>query len=522
MTFKKKHTLLVTLCLAVLALWQSGNAHAQQVVDPDVFVDDTESLDQIDLRTPLSTTQGFMRSAELSEYELAAKYLDLRYLPEELGDAAGADLAEQLYIVISREVPIDFGALSDEPEGVHGDSLPSYRDALGKLQTPQGELTIYLQLIPGEGESEIWKISNSSVARIPQLYDDFGYSPLVEYVRNLVPEGSFLGAELFKWVIALSAGAVGALSWLGVVWLLFRFLAQPGSAVAARVRLYLIRPIPALIFTVTGYYVLRDLGLGITAQRVAQGGTLVTLAIVWLLFATISLLRDLYEEFLRTRGRDSGLMILRPVSSTAKVIVGTLAFVVWLDNMGVNVTALVAGLGVGGLAVALVLQKPLEDILGAITLYTQQPVSVGQFCSCGSVTGTVEEINLRTTRIRTVNNSVVVIPNSVFATAAIENLSERSQILHRQTVRLALDTPESDLRKTLEKLREMLQSQADVRAETSRVRFVNLGEFSINLDLFAHISTTDWVEFLAISEEINLNTIRILDSVGVKLAVPPR
>jgi len=249
---------------------------------------------------------------------------------------------------------------------------------------------------------------------------------------------------------------------------------------------------------------------------------MVTVVIVWLFFATTNLLRDLYARFLQARGRDSGVMLLRPIATTAKVLVAILAIVIWLDNVGVNVTALLAGLGVGGLAVALVLQKPLEDILGAITLFTQQPVCIGQFCTSGDITGTIEEISLRATRVRKINNNVVVIPNSVFATASIENISVRQRILHRQTVRLALDTSESTLRSVLLQLREMLAAIKKVAADLSHVRLIGFGEFSIDVEIFAHVGTTSWDEFLAIAEDINLGTIGVLERIGAKLAVPPR
>jgi len=510
------------LCLVVLVTCLPGIAAAQEVVDLDPFIDDVESLDEIDQSSPLKTAQGFMRFAELGDYESAAQYLDLRYLPEELDTPDGALLAEQLYVVISRELRIEFGDLSDEPAGAEGDGLPSYRDELGKIETVRGERTVYLQQIPGPNGSNIWKISNSSVARIPDLYSEFGYSPLVEVIRAFSPDGSFLGAELFKWIMAVLAGLAGALAWLVLAWPLSKILTRRNVGHTERVKRYLTRPIPAMIFILLGGSVIRELGLGVTAQRVAQSGTMITIVIVWLLFATINLLRDLYAQYLQSRGRESGLMLLRPVTSTAKVVVGALATVIWLDNAGINVTALIAGLGVGGIAVALVLQKPLEDILGAVTLYTQQPVTVGQLCTSGNVTGTIEEINLRTTRVRKVNNNIVVIPNSVFATASIENISERSRILHRQIVRLALETSESTARSVLQGLREMLMGMDKVSDDSTRVRLIGFGEFSIDVEVFAHIGTKDWDEFLAIAEDINLGTVSVMEKVGAKFAEPPR
>jgi MscS family membrane protein len=508
------------LLLASLGTPCAALAQLDDVANPV----ETEQQDHVrfDQRTPLATVQGFMRAAELGDYELASTYLDLRYLPDELTDYDGTRLAERLYIVVARKLRVDFDSLSNDPEGLADDDLPSYRDELGEIATPRGTMTLYLQRIPGANNNRIWRISNATVAQIPELYERFGYSPLVEKVRQAIPAGSFLGAELFKWVFAIIAAAAAALGWLALAWPASRLITPHRLARQSRVRHYLTRPIPWAIFILVGSWTIQDLGLGLTASRIAQGGTLVTLVAVWLLFATMDLLRDLYATYLETRGRESGLMLVRPVTSTIKVVVALLAITIWLDNIGVNVTALVAGLGVGGLAVALVLQRPLEDIMGAVTLYTQQPVSIGQFCTAGNVSGTIEEISLRSTRIRKLDNNVVIIPNAIFATASIENVSERRRILHRQMIRLAQDTTQTEIRQLISNLREAIGNHARVIADAWRVNFIEFGEYSKNIEVFAHINTTDWQEFLTIAEDINLVTLGVLEETGVLLAVPPR
>ena len=508
--------------LTALTLVRSGNVWAEEEVPAEYFLGTDDPGEQVDQRTPLTTAVGFMQFAENGDYDRAAEYLDLRYLPDKMESADGTVLAKQLYVVIARKIPIDFGALSDEPEGWDGDGLPSYRDALGKIKTSRGQLTIFLQHVPGPDDSSIWKISNATVARIPALYDEFGYSRIVEAVHRFSPEGSLFGAEYFKWIIALLAGLAAALAWLVLAGPLSRLLTRRNADNKERVRRFLARPIPAAIFIMLGYTVLNNLGLGVQASRIAEAGTMVTVVIVWLLFSSINLSRDIYARYLKARHRESALMLLQPITSTAKVLIVILALVIWLDNIGVSVTALVAGLGVGGLAVALVLQKPLEDIMGAITLYTQQPVTVGQYCTCGDVTGTVEEINLRTTRIRKISNTVVVIPNAIFATASIENVTARRRILHDQTVRLALGTSEKLLRTVLQNLREMLLTIDKVSEDATRVRLIGFGEFSIDVQVFVHVGTTDWDEFLAIAEDINLGTIAVLEKAGAKIAQPPR
>ena len=171
---------------------------------------------RFDQRTPLATVQGFMRAAELGDFQLASTYLDLRYLPEKLADSDGPQLAEQLYIIIARKLRFDFNALSSDADGLADDDLPTYRDELGKIATPRGAMALYLQRIPDANENRVWRISNATVAQIPELYEQFGYGPFVEKVRQVIPAGSFLGAESFKWVFATLAATGAALAWLAL------------------------------------------------------------------------------------------------------------------------------------------------------------------------------------------------------------------------------------------------------------------------------------------------------------------
>ena len=128
--------------------------------------------------------------------------------------------------------------------------------------------------------------------------------------------------------------------------------------------------------------------------------------------------------------------VLRPMTGLVKLVVLVFGVLFWLNNLGVNITTLLAGLGVGGLAVALALQKPIEDMMGALTIFTQAPMRVGDFVRYGNVTGVVEDIGLRTTRLRTLNNTLVSIPNARIAHTEVENLTYREKIRYQPTLRL--------------------------------------------------------------------------------------
>ncbi len=194
------------------------------------------------------------------------------------------------------------------------------------------------------------------------------------------------------------------------------------------------------------------------------------------------------------------------------------AILVWLDNIGFNITALLASLGVGGVAVALALQKPLEDVFGAFTLYTQQPIRIGDFCRFGSQTGTVEEIGLRTTRLRTLSNTIVSVPNAKFAGEYLENISARQKILYRHKLRLRYDTGPDVVEKVLEDVRSLLAAHPRVIQDNRRVRFLGFGTDALEMEIFAYLATTDWAEYLELAEEINIKVLDIIKAAGTSLA----
>jgi MscS family membrane protein len=189
-----------------------------------------------------------------------------------------------------------------------------------------------------------------------------------------------------------------------------------------------------------------------------------------------------------------------------------LGVLVWLDNLGFQITAVLTGLGIGGVAVALVLQKPLEDMFGAVTLYTQQPVKIGDFGRFGAVTGTVEEISLRTTRIRTLANSLVSVPNMRLASEPIENLSAREKYLYSPVLRLQGDASGSDLAELLEQIRGALEANERVLKDGMRVRFTAITLAGFDVSVFAYVDAADWPDYLAVAETLNLAVLELISA----------
>jgi MscS family membrane protein len=192
----------------------------------------------------------------------------------------------------------------------------------------------------------------------------------------------------------------------------------------------------------------------------------------------------------------------------------------WLNNVGINITTVLAGLGVGGLAVALALQKPLEDMMGALTIFSQASVRVGDLCRFGETVGWIEDIGLRTTRVRTLTNSIVSVPNSKFAYLELDNLTFREKMRYWPTLRLRYDTHRETIRKICERIHEMLVADENVYEEPVRVRFTDFSDDAILVKVHSYLRTADYTTSLKYREQLNLGIMKIVEEEGARFALP--
>ena len=473
--------------------------------------------------TPRGSIVGYMKAATAFKFDQAAEYLDLRNLPEDVGELGGYELARQLNHVLSRAVWLDDYTVSANPEGLRGDGLPEYRDLLVAVPTQEGPVDLWMQRVPrGDGEL-IWKVSNRSVARIPELYDEYSYPELIEKIRDWFPDGvAILGLELFKWFIMIVAAILSwPLLW-AVGWLLSRLFSSPEHEIYPHVRHLFSGPFILIgILVITGQ-ITNELGAGIYAQQVMETRTLGTVAIVWAFWSVINLFKKYKQNKMMSAGRPGAAKLLQPLTTLIKLLVLIFGLLFWLNNLGVNITTVLAGLGVGGLAVALALQKPIEDMMGALTIFSQAPIRVGDFCKYGNHLGIIEDIGLRTTRMRTLTNTVISIPNALIASVEVENLTYREKIRYWPTLRLRYDTSPEQLRAVRNRITELLQANDKVYDDPVRVRVTDFAEDAILVKVHSFLMTTDFTESLEIAEGLNLSIMDILAEEGARFALPGR
>jgi MscS family membrane protein len=357
------------------------------------------------------------------------------------------------------------------------------------------------------------------VAEIPTLYEHHGYSPVAERLREIVPHARLLGLESWQWVGAVALLLVSMLAAWAVTTVLAWLIRRSDRMERERVARFFRGPVRFLLFVIAFREGVELLAPSLVVRAVLDAKVLLIFATTWILIRAADLLFDRLLIQLE-RERPGSLVFVQPVRTATRIGIVLIAGLIWLDNVGVDVTTLLAGLGIGGIALALAAQKSLEDVFGAITLMSSRPVRVGDFCRFGDRIGTIEEIGLRWTRVRTLDHTVVSVPNSEFSKQQLENFTLRRKIWYHPRLKLRYETSPDQLRYILVEIRKLLYGHPRVLPDPARIRFVGFSDWSLDLDVFAYVDSQDFGEFLEIAEDLNLRVMRIVTEAGSGFAVP--
>jgi MscS family membrane protein len=240
----------------------------------------------------------------------------------------------------------------------------------------------------------------------------------------------------------------------------------------------------------------------------------------WLLLQLSDILSELRSRQLLRQHATDQIAVLALVRRLFKIVVLFLAVVILLHGAGINVSAVLAGLGIGGIALALAAQKTLEDLFGGITIITREALRVGDFCQLAGETGTIEDIGLGSTRVRTLDRTIVSIPNAKVSQMSLENYSMRDKIWFHHVFGLRYDTSPEQLRQVLGKTDDMLRGNPKVERESARIRLIEFGASSLTLEIFAYINITDYTAFLDAQQDLLLQIMEIVAGSGTSIALP--
>ena len=470
-------------------------------------------------RTPLDAMLGFRKYLRAGNFDVAAQYLDLRYVPDEIAAIEPQRLAQALAFVWTKQNVLDISVLSDSVEGHLDDGLPSYRDQVGKVQLSETVVPVFLQRIPDSQGESVWRISNATVVRIPDMWEEHGYSDWAIWLAKTLPTFTLLGMtnwQTFSMFIAL-----------GLLWVISGLITRLMSWLSLRIpnkfplaiQHFWALPMRIIIYVALLRIAMEQLGLSITARVYLKSSPLEYLAATVFIVALLTLWRDYKFRQLESSGDLYLTALLRPLILMVKIIIVVVAMLAWAKNAGFNISTLIAGLGVGSLAIALAAQRTMENIIGAVTIYAARPIRPGDLCRFGDLKGTVEEIGLRSVTVRTLDHTRVFIPNAKFAADQVENISVRDRIRFLKNLQIQMPTSEQ-LRVILGELREMLSAHPRVLPDTISVRLVDIEAATAVFRVDAGIMTTDYQTFLAIAEDLNLRIIETVHENGAIFSGP--
>jgi MscS family membrane protein len=332
---------------------------------------------------------------------------------------------------------------------------------------------------------------------------------------------------LWQWLAILVAVPVAA----GLAWVILQLVALPKRFWTRYRKQPEIARWPAAsgpLWLVVGTLIHRImaafLGFPLLHRHYYQQATSIVLIIgfnwlVWRLAARL-LQRLRVRAVLAGRTGTGSLMLLGQRLLKAVIVIITVFAV--LSVLGFNMTTALAGLGIGGIAIAFAAQKTLENLFGGVSVLADEVIRVGDVCRFGDRTGTVEDISLRSTRVRTPDRSELSIPNGSLATMNVENLSRRDKILFNTTLGLRGETSSNQLRYVIAQVRRLFYEHAKVETSTARIRFVGIDEGVLSLEVFCYVLTRDVPEFLAIREDLLFRIMDIVDASGTSFASPSR
>jgi MscS family membrane protein len=511
--------ILVAIWQLAVALWlvsESGVAQAPSAAPVSAPNGEREAA----VSSPRTTVQRYLELSSQGRFEEAAALLEL---PSNL-ISSRTRIARHLRPVLDRRLSLDLEQLSDRPEGALSDGLAANLEQIGTFSDPTGgSQAVRLSLRDGE-----WRFSRSTVSKVEGWYQDLPDRWLLEHLPSILLLPGPRSLLWWQW-LGLSLGVVLLLAIGGLLSRIARhvlskaalrtastlddrLLARMGGPATLAIALGLARAaLPWLML----YAPAEDF-----VQQLLRGIFLVDL--LWFFWRLVDVSAEVAWTSEWSHGHPASRALIPLLRRSGKAVVSVAAALLFLSALGYPVTSLLAGLGIGGLAFALASQKTVENLFGAFSLGVDQPFREGDFVRIEDLVGTVESLGLRSTKIRTLDRTLVSIPNGKLAEMRLETFAARDRLRLACTVGVVYSTTAAQMRLVLEGMESVLRQHPKIWPDTVNVRFKELAASSLDIEVMAWFTTSDWQEFLLIRQEMLLAFMRVVEEAGTSFAFPSR
>lgn len=494
-------------------------AYLALLVGPSLVRAQESQEQEYSLRTPYQTILTHLKYLQDDEYypEVAAKV----FLPGTLSDKQAIDYAIKLKQVLDgRGIFIRLEEIPNRTD--HRDSISGFRRYYVTKKLPD----LYVEKVGNN-----WYYSQRSVGKILEWYQDtypYGMDKLLEILPKTSNQkffGLYLWQHIGILVIIVLCFLLHKLFTFVFKKLILRVLLRYGhEKLAEEVVKPIAKPISFLIIFPLLILAVPVLQLPIDTSR----WVIMALKAIWPVFAIVFFYRlvnifSLYLEKMAAKTEstldDQLVPLLRKVLKTFVVVIGILFI---LDNLDVNITGILAGISIGGLAFALAAQDTLKNFFGSLMIFIDKPFQVGDWITSNDVDGTVEEVGFRATRIRTFRNSVMYIPNGVITNQTIDNHGLRKYRRFYTKLAVTYDTPTELIELFVEGLKEIVLKHPKTRKDYYEVHFNDLGDSSLSVMFYIFFVVPTWSEELRSRHEVLISIVKLAEELGVNFAFPTR
>ena len=511
------------LSSAALALLLALPAHAQAVSNASASAANASvPADPLNRTTPAGTALGFLQAAQRGDTSIAAQYLQMSAARRQTD---GDQMAVKLKYVMDNAFSGSLKNVSSGPDGVPQEGVPLGRQKLGTMSSGDVEVDLELVRVTDPSVGRIWLVSSDSLAKIPELYEQVEARQVEHKLPSVLVKHQFAGMPWWQWLALLVAVPIAA----GAGWLVLVVLEIPLRWWARRrghVAVANWRSVSGPPWLLAGTLIHQMIALNLRMPLLSRHYYFQATSVALIVSATWIFWRVMRWSLGRVRDRalahghagTGSLMLLgERIIKAAVFVAGALAV---LGTLGFNMSTALAGLGIGGLAIGFGAQKTIENLFGGVSVLGDEVIRVGDVCRFGDRTGTVEDIGLRSTRIRTEERTLVAIPNGTVASVNVENFSRREKILFKTTLGLRSESKPDHVRYVLAELRRLLYSHPKIESASVRVRLTEIAGSSLNVEIFSYVLTRDFNEYAAVREDLLLRMMDILEDSGSGLAFP--
>ena len=482
--------------------------------------------DPLKRETPKGSLLGFIKAAGEERYNVAIQYFQPSTARHRPSIEDEENLASQLFTVLSLKFSGPLDSLSNDPLGHLDDGLPADHEQIGGVRGLSEDFPILLIRAEDEQGRKLWYISRKTLERVPEVFESVQFPALEKNIPQTLITNRFMAMPLWQWMALLLFAPVAMflarlITFFAQTVLRYR-AKQRGLTLGPRQPFLRPDPITLCLAIFIHYRFVSYIGTSILYRLYYRRVILVLLAAAfyWVVITFTRVISRRVGASLGHRGLYAERSIVSLVRRFVEVVIFLFVSLTVLKTLGVDVSTALAGVGIGGLALGLGAQKTFENMFGGISILFDKVIVVGDTCRINNQVGTVEDIGLRSTRLRTPERTVLSIPNGVLSSSTIENLRFRDKFLCQQIIRLRYDLSPDHVRYVLEEIRELLRESPKVEDSSARVRFLRFAEYALEIEIFAYILEPEFSAYLATQEAILLQVMDELEKAGAVLALP--